>query len=107
MEYCGIRQGAPSSSILFIIFINDLIDYVRERCITELVIDMIHILLHADDTVVLSTQEDLFIQKCNIMLQYFDINKLKLNLGKSGYMIIVNKYCEEGKTSNYEWVFKI
>ena len=87
---CGIRQGAPSSSLLFIVFINDLIDYVKNRCIPEILIDTIHILLHADDTVIISTQENLFIQKCNIMLQYFSENKLKLNLGKSGYMVITN-----------------
>ena len=49
---CGIRQGAPSSSLLFIVFINDLIDYVKNRCIPEMLIDTIHILLHADDTVI-------------------------------------------------------
>ena len=41
-----------------------------------------------DDTLVIGTNEELFARKCNIMLEYFDQNKLKLNLGKSGYMII-------------------
>ena len=30
---CGIRQGAPSSSNLFMLFVNDLIDYIQQRCI--------------------------------------------------------------------------
>ena len=30
---CGIRQDAPSSSLLFIIFITDMIDYIRNRCV--------------------------------------------------------------------------
>ena len=85
---CGIRQGAPSSSLLFVVFINDLIDYVKERCIPEAIIDTIHTLLHADDTLIISTREDLFLKKCNIMLEYFAHNKLKLNLGKSGYLVI-------------------
>ena len=85
---CGIRQGAPSSALLFIVFINDLIDFVQTRCIPEAIIDTMHILLHADDTIVLSTNVSLFIKKCNVMIEYFDINKLKLNLGKSGFTII-------------------
>ena len=31
---CGIRQGASSLSHLFILFVNDLIDYIRTRCIS-------------------------------------------------------------------------
>ena len=88
---CGIRQGAPSSSIIFIIFINDMIDYVRTHCSTENLIGNLHALLHADDTLILSTSRTLFIKKCNVMLNYFDENRLKLNLGKSGFLIINGK----------------
>jgi len=85
---CGIRQGAPSSSNLFMLFVNDLIDYIQQRCINEPVIDNMHTLLHMDDTLILSTQRSLFEIKCNLMLDYFEENKLKLNLGKSGFLFI-------------------
>ena len=88
---CGIRQGAPSSSCLFIVFINDLIDYIRNRCEFEPLIETMHVLLHADDTLILSS---LFIKKCNLMLKYFEENKLKLNLDKSGYLIINGKHID-------------
>ena len=84
----GIRQGASSSSLLFVAFINDLVDYLRHKCDPEPLIESLHCLLHADDTLLLSTSRDLFIKKCNSMNQYFDDNQLKLNLGKSGYLII-------------------
>ena len=87
----GIRQGAPSSSCLFILFINDIIDYIRDRCVSEPLIETMHVLLHADDTLIISTNRLLFTKKCNCMLQYFDENRLKLNLGKSGYLIINSK----------------
>lgn len=91
-ETCtGIRQGASSSVFLFIIFINDLIVYLKDRCIAEPLIDTMHSLLHADDTAILATNRDLFIIKCNYMLEYFRINKLNLNLGKSAYLIINGK----------------
>ena len=87
MYSSGIRQGAPSSSCLFIVFINDLIDYTRNRCTREPLIESMHVLLHADDTLILSTDRSLIIKKCNMMLEYFQENKLKLNVGKSGYLI--------------------
>ena len=40
---CGIKQGAPSSALLFIAFIDDLIDFVQDRCIPETIIDIMHI----------------------------------------------------------------
>ena len=84
----GIRQGASSSVLLFLVFINDLITFLKSKCIEEQLIRMMHSLLYTDDTAILSTQHHLFIIKCNTMLQYFRENKLKLNIGKSAYLII-------------------
>ena len=86
--YTGIRQGASSSVYLFIIFIDDLINYLQVNCIEEPIIGIMHCLLHADDTAVVSTRRDLFITKCNAIIKYFDENKLSLNMSKSAYMII-------------------
>ena len=79
--FTGIRQGAASSAVLFIAFIND-------RCQPEPTLDTLHCLLHADDTTTLSTRRDLFILKCNLMIDYFRENFLSLNLSKSGYFVI-------------------
>jgi len=89
--YTGIRQGAPSSVLLFIVFIDDLIDYLKTHCVEEPIIGILHCLLHADDTAVISTKRELFIKKCNTMLDYFHVNKLSLNLTKSSFMIINGK----------------
>ena len=88
---CGICQGAPSSSNLFMLFVNDLIDYIRHRCLNEPIIEDMHALLHMDDTLILSTKRSLFEIKCNMMLDYFEENKLKLNLGKSCFLIVNGK----------------
>ena len=89
--FAGIRQGAASSTLLFIGFIDDLVDFLEQRCPREPFIDTLHCLLHADDTTIISTDRQLFIDKCNVMLEYFDENELKLNLSKSGYLIINGK----------------
>ena len=88
LTHSGIKQGAPSSVILFIIFMDEFIDIVREKCIREQVIEMLHILLHADDTAVLSTDRMLFIKKCNVLLAAFKMKKVSLNLGKSGFLVL-------------------
>ena len=67
---------------------DGLIGFLETHCIQEPIINVIHCLLHADDTVVISTDRETFIRKCNLMLKYFDDNKLSLNLSKSKYMII-------------------
>ena len=90
--FTGIRQGAASSALLFIGFIDDLVDYLEQRCPPEPLLETLHCLLHADDTAILSTNRDLFVSKCNHMLDYFTENSLSLNLSKSGYLIINGKH---------------
>ena len=89
--FSGIRQGAASSALLFIAFIDDLVDYLKARCPPETILDDLHCLLHADDTTILNTDRQMFIAKCNHMLDYFEENSLSLNLSKSGYLIINGK----------------
>ena len=87
-SYSGIKQGAPSSVVLFVIFMDEFVDIVRQKCVTENILGMLHILLHADDTAVISTNAQLFIKKCNALLDAFKDKRVSLNLKKSGYLII-------------------
>ena len=84
--------------LLFLIFINDLIDYVRNRCVNEPLIEAMHVLSYTDDTLIVSTDRLLFKKKSNIMLDYFMENKLRLNLGKSGYLLINGKRNDKKST---------
>ena len=88
-------------------FIDDLIDYIRYSCTREPLIESMHVLLHADDTLILSTDRSLFIMKCNMMLEYFQENKLKLNLGKSGYLIINGKSINLKESLSKQWVIML
>ena len=89
--FSGIKQGAPSSVILFIIFMDDVISTLKEKCINEFLIKNLHILLHADDTVIFSFDHELFVFKCNALIDSFHVKKLQLNLKKSCYMIVYAK----------------
>ena len=66
--FTGIRQGAASSALLFIGFIDDLVKYLEDHCCNEPLIENLHCLLHADDTAIISTDRKLFIKKCDHML---------------------------------------
>lgn len=49
---------------------DEFINIVRQQCVHEQVM-VLHILLHADDTAVLSTNQALFIRKCDVLLAAF------------------------------------
>ena len=58
----GIKQGASSSVTLFITFMHEVIDISKEKYVDEPIINNLHCLLHADDTLVLSSDRNLFIR---------------------------------------------
>ena len=67
---------------------NDCIVEFLDICIDEIVIGNLHILLHADDTVLLGTERSSFVSKCNNLINTFTVKRMSLNIGKSGFMII-------------------
>ena len=68
----GIHQGAASSVLLFIAFM-DLLTYLKDHCTIEETLNDIHAIIHADDTIVLSTDRDKFIIKCNKATNFITI----------------------------------
>lgn len=94
--FTGIRQGATSSTNLFTAFMDDLIAHLKSKCAPEQLIMDLHSLLHADDTVLLSTSRRAFVFKCKEMVNCFKEKKLNLNVSKSRYMII------NGKTNDHK-----
>ena len=84
----GIRQGAASSVLLFNSYIDGLFNYLKSRCIDEKFLGNTHALIHADDTIVISTNRALFIHKCNETMKFFKERQLPVNFKKSSYLII-------------------
>ena len=74
--YRGVRQGAASSVLFFIAFMDDLFEHLESKCSIEGFLQDIHVLIHADDTIILSTSRTQFIQKCNETINFFSKNKL-------------------------------
>ena len=90
----NVRQGAASSVLLFNCFMDGLFQHLEENCSREALLNDIHTLIHANDTIILSTSRNKFIHKCNELVTFLDENHLNLNIGKSGYFIINPKTCD-------------
>ena len=54
----GVRQGSPTSCLLFVIFVNDLVKLLKQGCDRDGVLSWLHILVLMDDTVILATTKE-------------------------------------------------
>lgn len=83
---CGVPQGSTLGLLLFIIFINDITEYVKDPLVT----------LYADDTAFLVGGDDITVMssKINDAAMKFHgckINRLTQNLSKCKVMLFSNK----------------
>ena len=81
---CGLKQGCSLSSMLFNLYINDLIENINAL---NMGIDIdgqkIGMLVYADDVVLLTETEDELQYLLNELNRWCDINKLEVNASKS------------------------
>ena len=72
----GIKQGLPLSPYLFLFYVNDIVEffdgiYGRSK---EVLFEIIHILLHADDATLLASTRTLAIEKIRSLFRYCSEN---------------------------------
>ena len=84
----GVRQGSPTSCLLFILYINDLIKLIKENCNPEGFLSWLHILALMDDTVLLATTRENILHKISLLKQYCHDYGMKINAGKTKFFVI-------------------
>ena len=83
----GVRQYSPTSCVLFIIFVNDLIKMIKENCEADGFLSWLHILVLMDDTVLLATSRAMMIKKVQLLKRYCETYNMQINERKTIFCV--------------------
>ena len=84
----GVRQGSPTSCLLFIIFVNDLIYIFKENSGLDGFLTWLHVLVLMDDTVLLATSRNNMIKKIELLNQFCVSHGMVVNARKTKFFVI-------------------
>ena len=85
----GVRQGSPTSCLLFILYINDLIKMIKDNSHNDGFLSWLHLLVLMDDTVLLATTRQLsMIQKISLLKSFCQSYGMKINQSKTKFFVI-------------------
>ena len=84
----GVRQGSPTSCLLFTLYVNGLIRNLKDCCATDGYLSWLHSLMFMDDTVILATNRDRCQEKLAILMDYCKTSGMKINADKTKFMVI-------------------
>jgi hypothetical protein len=84
----GVRQGSPTSCLLFAMVVNDLIRALKEQCHPDDFLGATHSLMMMDDTVLLATSRERAEEKVRILKNFCGESGMLLNATKTKFMVI-------------------
>ena len=84
----GVRQGSPTSCLLFVLYVNDLIHMIKQGCGYDGFLGWLHILVLMDDTVLLSTSKHSMICKLKMLSRFCTTHGMKINNSKTKFFVI-------------------
>ena len=84
----GVRQGAPTSCLLFIVYVDKMIRMIKEAVPVDGFLGNLHALMLMDDTVILATSRDMCIKKMKVVLEYCRDYGMEINEKKTKFMVI-------------------
>ena len=84
----GVRQGSPSSCLLFVLYIDEMIKMIKNAIEADGFLGGLHALLLMDDTVVLATSREMCEAKLKVVLQYCQEFGMSINVKKTKYFVI-------------------
>ena len=93
----GVRQGSPTSCLLFTLLVNDLIRNLKERCLPDDFLGWLHALMLMDDTVILATSRERAIEKLEVLHDFCADSGMIINESKTKFMVVNGDYLEKQK----------
>ena len=84
----GVRQGSPTSCFLFIVYVNDLVKWIKNTCESDGFLSWLHLLILMDDTVLLATSRGNMIKKVKLLTEFCDKYGMVVNEKKTKLMVI-------------------
>ena len=86
----GIKQGLPLSPYIFLFYVDDIFAFFDGvyGISVDIIYEIIHILLHADDATLLAHTRNLAVSKLGSLLQYCNINCIVPQYTKCEFMVI-------------------
>ena len=86
--HIGVRQGSPTSCLLFVIYLNELVRAYRTRSKPDGYLGWLHCLLLMDDTVILANNRERCKDKFEIMTDFCEDVGVSINVKKTMFMVI-------------------
>ena len=84
----GVRQGAPSSCLLFVIYIDEMIKMIKNSIAEDGFLGGLHALLLMDDTVIIATNRAKCEAKLRIVMNYCNEYGMCINVKKTKFFVI-------------------
>ena len=103
----GVRQGAPTSCLLFILYIDRMVRMLKDSIESDGFLGNLHTLLLMDDAVILATSRLMCEKKMKVILKYCQEYGMVINEKKTKFFVINNEECDkrdlvvEGVTVKY------
>ena len=87
----GVKQGAATSCLLFVLYVDRLIKKVKEASGVDGFLGKLHILMLMDDTILLATNRRELEKKMNVVNMYCIDYGMSINNKKTKFMVINNE----------------
>ena len=85
----GVRQGAPSSCLLFLIYIDQMVKMLNDEVGTDGFLGTLHALLLMDDTVLVATSREKCLKKMDVVMRYCEEYGMVINEKKTKFLWLV------------------
>ena len=88
--FAGIKQGLPLSPILFLFYVDDIFNFfqVAHRNISNVIYEIVHVLMHADDANILASTRNIAVSKLRTLLTYCNLNCIIPQYKKCEFVVI-------------------